>query len=216
MDEYTICQAIDLIRARRFTDARKLLRPVLEVSPTNEAAWIWFASTFSNPAEKMIVYKAGLAFCIDSEPLQRWIEKCKEEIDELKAKGEEPEQPNIIDELPQNARDLKKVEEPKLSLPEPGTPFEWHEPLVGKKRKTTQQTSLFSQEPDPDQPTFSSTEGQPVDWMDSLRGTMEAGSEQPTSDTEEIQIAGGLELQSRFPGEEEKKKTHPVDPYLRN
>lgn len=57
-------QAIDLIRARRYSDARKLLRPVLEVNPTNEAAWVWFASTYSGPTEKMQVYQAAKIFVL--------------------------------------------------------------------------------------------------------------------------------------------------------
>lgn len=169
MDEYTIRQAIDLIRARRFSDARKLLRPVLEVSPTNEAAWIWFASTFSGPAEKIQAYQAGLIFCSDSEPLKRWVEKCNEEIAELRSKGEEPDPVDISEELPQNARTTTKKKEAPLALPEEGKPFEWNEPLLGKKNKV-------ELPPEPQQefkPQLYPLEPQPHDWMDSLRGTMD-------------------------------------------
>jgi hypothetical protein len=194
MDEYTIRQAIDLIKARRYSDARKLLKPVLEVSPTNEAAWIWFASTYSGPAEKIQVFRAGIKFCPGSEGMMHGIAKCEDDINELKAKGEEPEPLDIQDDLPHIAREVKRVEEP-LKLPEPGEVFEWNSPLITPRK----QVQLFpEEEPQLDVPSPTPTpmpfETQGPSWMDDLRGTMVVDkSEQPAeSQVEPPRAAFGL------------------------
>ncbi len=210
MDEYTIRQAIDLIRARRFVDARKLLRPVLEVSPTNEAAWIWFASTFSGPAEKKQVYKAGLLFCTDSESLLRWVEKCEEEIQDLKAKGEEPIPVDITEELPQNAQQAKPKEKQVL-LPEPGQTFEWNEPLLGRKKKESTTTGLFSVQSQAEVPLKAPEfENQPPDWMDSLRGTMSQEELDYRTREEEKASSRATGLLSRFPIASESDQAEPA------
>ena len=171
MDEYTIRQAIDLIRARRYADARKLLRPVLEVTPTNEAAWIWFTSTYTGPAEKLQVYQVGLHFCPDSEKIKSGIEKCNEEIAELRSKGEEPEPVDILEDLPANAQVTKK-KEPYLQLPEDGKPFDWNEPLTTPTHSVPNKLKEETPQPKIKMEAFK-IEPQPSDWMDSLRGTMD-------------------------------------------
>ncbi len=100
MDEYTIRQAIDLIKAKRLTDARKLLRPVLEVTPTNEAAWVWFASTFSKPVEQLMVMRYAEQFCPKSQPLTRGIERLQSMVDEQRSRGEEDDIGNLESQLP--------------------------------------------------------------------------------------------------------------------
>ena len=100
MDEYTIRQAIDLIKANRLTDARKLLRPVLEVNPENEAAWIWFSSTFSRSAEQLEVLRYAIQFCPDSQPITRGILRLDFEVDDKRSRGEEMEPIDVERFLP--------------------------------------------------------------------------------------------------------------------
>jgi hypothetical protein len=192
MDEYTIRQAIDLIRARRYSDARKLLRPVLEVNPTNEAAWVWFASTYSGPTEKMQVYQAARIFCPESDGIVKGIEKCEDEVKEMRLKGEEPSPVDITEELPQNAREQKKKSNVQ-ALPEPGQPFEWNQPLTYDRRGTTsylpplQEPQVESAPaPAPTPAAAPHVEEPPSsEWMDSLRGTMTGEDSRPVDQTED-------------------------------
>jgi hypothetical protein len=158
MDEFTIRQAIDLVHARRYNDARKLLRPVLEVNPTNEAAWIWFASAFLAPAERLIVLQMGFEYCPESAPISRGIAKCTEEIRVLTQKGEEPEPVDLTNSLPHLAR--KAIPHADKNIPLAGTPsLQWDQPI--KKAYT------LGSEPVKQEPPSS------VDWMASLRQTMQ-------------------------------------------
>jgi len=100
MDEYTIRQAIDLIKANRLTDARKLLRPVLEVNPENEAAWIWFSSTFTRSAEQLEVLRYAIQFCPVSQPITRGILRLDLELDDKRSRGEEIEPIDVERFLP--------------------------------------------------------------------------------------------------------------------
>ncbi len=100
MDEYTIRQAIDLIKANRLTDARKLLRPVLEVNPENEAAWIWFSSTFLRSAEQLEVLRYAIQFCPVSQPITRGILRLDLELDDKRSRGEEIEPVDVERFLP--------------------------------------------------------------------------------------------------------------------
>jgi hypothetical protein len=100
MDEYTIRQAIDLIKANRLTDARKLLRPVLEVSPENEAAWIWFSSTFLRTAEQLEVLRYAIQFCPVSQPITRGISRLELELNDKRGRGEEMEPIDVDQYLP--------------------------------------------------------------------------------------------------------------------
>jgi len=124
MDEYTIRQAIDLIKAKRLTDARKLLRPVLEVTPTNEAAWVWFASTFTRPIEQLAVMRYAVQFCPKSLPLGRGIERLEGILAEQKARGEEEELGNLETQLPIIHGAI--VEAPSSF---DSTPFTWDQPF---------------------------------------------------------------------------------------
>jgi hypothetical protein len=67
MDEETLNQAIELSRSGRTMDARKLLRPLLEVEPENEKAWLWYANSFDSVEEKIKVLKNCLLYCPDSK-----------------------------------------------------------------------------------------------------------------------------------------------------
>ncbi len=100
MDEYTIRQAIDLIKAKRLTDARKLLRPVLEVSPENEAAWIWFSSTFTRVSEQLEVLQFASQFCPGSQPIIRGIQRLEFELADKRGRGEEVEPADVDRFLP--------------------------------------------------------------------------------------------------------------------
>ncbi len=100
MDEYTIRQAIDLIKAKRLTDARKLLRPVLEVSPENEAAWIWFSSTFTRVSEQLEVLQFASQFCSGSQPIIRGIQRLEFELADKRGRGEEVEPTDVERFLP--------------------------------------------------------------------------------------------------------------------
>ncbi len=124
MDEYTIRQAIDLIKAKRLTDARKLLRPVLEVTPTNEAAWVWFASTFTKPIEQLAVMRYASQFCPNSLPLARGMERLDSIVAEQKARGEEEDIGNLEAQLPVIHGAI--IETP-TSFDE--TPFTWDQPF---------------------------------------------------------------------------------------
>jgi hypothetical protein len=221
MDEYTIRQAIDLIRARRYSDARKLLRPVLEVNPTNEAAWVWFASTYSGPTEKMQVFQAGLVYCPEADGIIKGIEKCEDDIKEMRLKGEEPSPVDIGEDLPHNAREqMKKKAAP--ALPEPGKPFEWSAPLMGGKREAPKLPAQSEPEPEPQEQAF-----QPFppstpfredlmggDWMDSLRGTM-TGENAPVHDDTEERRPFNLDFKPTTEGGEAEAEGSPIESIAR-
>lgn len=211
MDEYTIRQAVDLIKARRFNDARKLLRPVLEVSPTNEAAWVWFGTTYSGPAERLQVYQVGLLFCENSEELRRNVQKAESEIQELKLKGEEPEPLDIISDLPQIARAKLRENRPKLWKAD--EPVAWGQPFTGSQQKAVEaeqtQTGLervtgklislpsgTPQAAAPLPPATLPEESLQSDWIDALRGTMSAETQEDRNAEDQSPLGMGAE---RYP-----------------
>jgi len=67
MSEDTINQAIQLSKTGRSLDARKLLRPLLEVEPENEKAWLWYANSFDTVEEKIKALKNCLIYCPNSK-----------------------------------------------------------------------------------------------------------------------------------------------------
>ncbi len=67
MDEETLNQAIQLSKSGRTLDARKLLRPLLEVEPENEKAWLWYANSFDTVEEKISVLQNCLFNCPNSK-----------------------------------------------------------------------------------------------------------------------------------------------------
>ncbi len=165
MDEYTIRQAIDLIKARRPLDARKLLRPVLEVNPENEAAWVWFTSTFISPQDKLQVMRMASLYCPNSQPVLRGIEKLLEEIQEAKDRGESIEQSDLSAYFPH----LAQAMEPEDNFKPGDLPASW-------------QTSALSQpvKKEPSKPIKTAQEDA-VDWINQLRITTtdEAAVEKP-------------------------------------
>jgi hypothetical protein len=66
MDEVTLQQAIQLSKDGRRLDARKLLRPFLEVDPENEKAWLWYANSFDSTEEKLKALHNCLVYCPNS------------------------------------------------------------------------------------------------------------------------------------------------------
>ena len=67
MDDVTVQQAIQLSKAGRKLDARKLLRPFLEVDPENEKVWLWYANSFDSTDEKLKALQNCLIYCPDSK-----------------------------------------------------------------------------------------------------------------------------------------------------
>lgn len=67
MDNQTVEQAIFLSKSGRRQDARKLLRPVLEVEPKNEKAWLWYANSFDTLEDKIKALQNCLINCPDSK-----------------------------------------------------------------------------------------------------------------------------------------------------
>jgi hypothetical protein len=66
MDDVTLQQAIQLSKDGRRLDARKLLRPFLEVDPENEKAWLWYANSFDSTEEKLKALHNCLVYCPNS------------------------------------------------------------------------------------------------------------------------------------------------------
>lgn len=167
MDEYTIRQAIDLIKAKRLTDARKLLRPVLEVNPENEAAWIWFSSTFLRVAEQLEVLEYARRFCPDSQPILRGIQRLKSDLAEKNNRGEEVEPTDIAHFLPVLQKRRGSPSEPSPAR----MTFSWETPLKDS----------FSTDP------ALSPEAAEADWINSLRNA--AASERDESDDAESPVS---------------------------
>lgn len=67
MDDDTINQAIQLSKNGRPQDARKLLKPVLEVEPENEKAWLWYANSFDSAEDKIKALQNCLVYCPNSK-----------------------------------------------------------------------------------------------------------------------------------------------------
>jgi hypothetical protein len=67
MDDVTLQQAIQLSKDGRRLDARKLLRPFLEVDPENEKAWLWYANSFDSIDEKIKALQNCLVYCPKSK-----------------------------------------------------------------------------------------------------------------------------------------------------
>ena len=67
MDDVTLQQAIQLSKDGRRLDARKLLRPFLEVDPENEKAWLWYANSFELVDEKIKALQNCLVYCPKSK-----------------------------------------------------------------------------------------------------------------------------------------------------
>ncbi len=63
MDDENLQQAIQLSKDGRKLDARKLLRPLLEVDPENEKAWLWYANSFDSTEEKLKALQNCLVYC---------------------------------------------------------------------------------------------------------------------------------------------------------
>jgi len=158
MDEYTIRQAIDLIKAKRLTDARKLLRPVLEVNPENEAAWIWFSSTFLRVAEQLEVLEYARGFCPESQPIQRGIQRLEADLADKNKRGEEVEPTDIAHFLPV----LQKRRETPPTIPTSKVTFSWETPL---------------KESSPGDPSLT-PETAEADWINSLRNAATTEAEE--------------------------------------
>lgn len=159
MDEYTIRQAIDLIKAKRLADARKLLKPVLEVNPENEAAWIWFSSTFLRTAEQLEVLEYAREFCPESQPIIRGMQRLQADLADKNKRGEEVEPTDIAHFLPV----LHGRRDTQITTPTSEITFSWETPL---KNNTAG---------DP----FQSSDSTESDWINSLRNAASANLGEP-------------------------------------
>lgn len=98
MDEDTLNQAIQLSKAGRNSDARKLLRPLLEVEPENELAWLWFANSFDSLEERIKALKNCLAYCPGSQIAADGVQALEEQLKAaVPVQKEEPV--NLSDDL---------------------------------------------------------------------------------------------------------------------
>lgn len=80
MDDDTLNQAIELSKVGRKMDARKLLRPLLEVEPENEMAWLWFANSFDALEERLKALKNCLLYCPDSQLAADGVQALEEQL----------------------------------------------------------------------------------------------------------------------------------------
>ena len=94
MDEETLNQAIQLSKQGRAVDARKLLRPLLEVEPENEKAWLWYANSFDTVEDKVKALRNCLHYCPNSKMAFEGVRQLQSQLDEM----EPPQQEEKADE----------------------------------------------------------------------------------------------------------------------
>ena len=81
MDEETLNQAIELSKMGRSVDARKLLRPLLEVEPENEKAWLWYANSFDLVEDKIKALRNCLHYCPNSKMAFEGVRQLQSQLD---------------------------------------------------------------------------------------------------------------------------------------
>jgi hypothetical protein len=89
MDEETLNQAIQLSKQGRAVDARKLLRPLLEVEPENEKAWLWYANSFDTVEDKMKALRNCLHYCPNSKMAFEGVRQLQSQLDEMELTQQE-------------------------------------------------------------------------------------------------------------------------------
>lgn len=60
VSDHLFKRAVELSKAGKKDDARKLLNYILKQDPQNEAAWLWYADTFADPARRKMVLQKVL------------------------------------------------------------------------------------------------------------------------------------------------------------
>ena len=105
MDDETLQQAIQLSKDGRKVDARKLLRPFLEVDPENEKAWLWYANSFDSTDEKLKALQNCLVYCPNSKMAFEGIRVLQSQMQSPEL--ETPEEPNNFAVNLQNSQGVK-------------------------------------------------------------------------------------------------------------
>ena len=105
MDDETLQQAIQLSKDGRKLDARKLLRPFLEVDPENEKAWLWYANSFDLTDEKLKALQNCLVYCPSSKMALEGIRVLQSQLQSPEL--ETPEEPNNFAVNLQNSQGVK-------------------------------------------------------------------------------------------------------------
>ena len=108
MDDETLQQAIQLSKDGRNFDARKLLRPFLEVDPENEKAWLWYANSFDSTDEKLKALQNCLVYCPNSKIALEGIRVLQSQLQSPEL--ETPEEPNNFAVNLQNSQGVKFFE----------------------------------------------------------------------------------------------------------
>jgi hypothetical protein len=108
MDDVNLQQAIQLSKDGRKVDARKLLRPLLEVDPENEKAWLWYANSFDSTDEKLKALQNCLVYCPNSKMALEGIRVLQSQLQSPEL--ETPEEPNNFAVNLQNSQGVKFAE----------------------------------------------------------------------------------------------------------
>lgn len=108
MDDVNLQQAIQLSKDGRKLDARKLLRPLLEVDPENEKAWLWYANSFDSTDEKLKALQNCLVYCPNSKMALEGIRVLQSQVQSPEL--ETPEEPNYFAVNLQNSQGVKFAE----------------------------------------------------------------------------------------------------------
>jgi hypothetical protein len=137
MDDETLQQAIQLSKDGRKLDARKLLRPFLEVAPENEKAWLWYANSFDSTDEKLKALQNCLVYCPDSKMALEGIRVLQSQLQSPEV--ETPEEPNNFAVNLQNSQGVKFFEAD--SNEKDNTPF-------SDEAESSKQISPFGEAPE--------------------------------------------------------------------
>lgn len=81
MSSKMLYEAIALIRAAKFDEARRMIFDIIRNEPTNEMAWMWLAETLSSDQDRMKVLLACQLENPNSRITKMAIEKLQEKID---------------------------------------------------------------------------------------------------------------------------------------
>jgi hypothetical protein len=108
MDDVSLQQAIQLSKDGRKLDARKLLRPLLEVDPESEKAWLWYANSFDSTDEKLKALQNCLVYCPNSKMALEGIRVLQSQLQSPEL--ETPEEPNNFAVNLQNSQGVKFAE----------------------------------------------------------------------------------------------------------
>jgi hypothetical protein len=75
--DHLLKRAVELSKAGKKDDARRLLNYILKQDPQNETAWLWYADTFESPAKRQIVLQKVLEINPSNPHALRAMEKMR-------------------------------------------------------------------------------------------------------------------------------------------